>query len=186
MAGNIRSLWTELRAPTHPHVEAVTPNAGFPGGSVSEPSCQCRRCRFNSWVEKIPWIRKCQPTSVFLPGKSPRQKSLAGYSPWGHKRVWHNWATKQQHIPLQILWDLLVSFQLCANPHAGTISQLHLSSFCKPSATCPKASLWPLLWGLLKVQTHTCATQKNRGVKLKGRGFNALWEKPLIKKRWEP
>ena len=26
-----------------------------------------------------------QPTSVFLPGKSCRQRSLAGYSPWGHK-----------------------------------------------------------------------------------------------------
>ena len=26
-----------------------------------------------------------QPTSVFLPGKSHRQKSLVGYSPWGHK-----------------------------------------------------------------------------------------------------
>ena len=94
MAGNIRSLWTELRAPTHPHVEAVTPNAGFPGGSVSEPSCQCRRCRFNSWVEKIPWIRKCQPTSVFLPGKSHGQRSLPGYLPsMGLQRVGHNLAT---------------------------------------------------------------------------------------------
>ena len=26
-----------------------------------------------------------QPTPTFLPGKSSRQKSLAGYSPWGHK-----------------------------------------------------------------------------------------------------
>ena len=24
-----------------------------------------------------------QPTPVFLPGKSHRQKNLAGYSPWG-------------------------------------------------------------------------------------------------------
>ena len=95
MAGNIRSLWTELHAPTHPH-EAVTPNAGFPGGSVSEPSCQCRRCRFNSWVEKIPWIRKCQPTSVFLPGKSHGQRSPVGYSPRGYKRVRHDLTTKQQ------------------------------------------------------------------------------------------
>jgi len=27
------------------------------------------------------------PTPVFLPGKSPAQRSLAGYSPWGCKRV---------------------------------------------------------------------------------------------------
>ena len=31
------------------------------------------------------WRRKWQPTPVFLPGKSHRQRSLVGYSPWGHK-----------------------------------------------------------------------------------------------------
>ena len=31
---------------------------------------------------KIPWRRKWQPTSVFLPGKSHGQRRLAGYSPW--------------------------------------------------------------------------------------------------------
>ena len=29
----------------------------------------------------IPWRRQWQPTSVFLPGESPGQRSLAGYSP---------------------------------------------------------------------------------------------------------
>ena len=28
---------------------------------------------------------KVQPTPVFLLGKSHRQRSLAGYNPWGHK-----------------------------------------------------------------------------------------------------
>ena len=32
---------------------------------------------------KIPWRRKWQPTSVFLPGKFHGQGTLAGYSPWG-------------------------------------------------------------------------------------------------------
>ena len=45
----------------------------------------CRRCRFDSWVGKIPWSRKWQPTPVFLPGKFHGQRSLAGYSLWGHK-----------------------------------------------------------------------------------------------------
>ena len=36
------------------------------------------------------------PTPVFLPGKSREQRSLVGYSPWGHKRVGHDLATKQQ------------------------------------------------------------------------------------------
>ena len=33
----------------------------------------------------IPWRREWQPTPVFLPGKSHGQRSLVGYSPWGHK-----------------------------------------------------------------------------------------------------
>ena len=40
---------------------------------------------FNPWVGKIPWRRKWQPAPVFLPGESHGQRSLAGYSPWGHK-----------------------------------------------------------------------------------------------------
>ena len=57
---------------------------GFPGcASGKEPACQCRRCRFNPWVRKIPWRRAWQLTPVFLPGESCGQRSLAGYSPYG-------------------------------------------------------------------------------------------------------
>ena len=58
---------------------------------------QCRGRGFDLWVRKIPWRRKWQPTPVFLPGESHGQRSLVGYSPWGHKRVGHNLAIKQQH-----------------------------------------------------------------------------------------
>ena len=64
---------------------------GFPGGAVvKNPSAQCRKYRrhgFSPWVKKIPWSRKWQPTPVFLSGKSHGQRSLAGYSPWGHKKL---------------------------------------------------------------------------------------------------
>ena len=36
---------------------------------------------------KFPWRRKWQPTPVFLPGEYHGQRSLVGYSPWGHKRL---------------------------------------------------------------------------------------------------
>ena len=49
-----------------------------------------------SLVRKIPWRRKWLPSPVFLPRKSHGQRSLAGYSPRGCKRVGHNLATKQQ------------------------------------------------------------------------------------------
>ena len=55
---------------------------------VKESACQCRRQKrrgFDSWVRKIPWSRKQQPTPVFLPGKFHGQKSLGGYSPWNCK-----------------------------------------------------------------------------------------------------
>ena len=34
----------------------------------------------DQWVGKTPWRRGWQPTPVFLPGESHRQRSLAGYS----------------------------------------------------------------------------------------------------------
>ena len=63
-----------------------------------------------------PWRRKWQPTPVFLPGKSHGQRSLEGYSPWGHKEldmtehelldgVWHTVGTQQRVIiMLFFLW----------------------------------------------------------------------------------
>ena len=58
------------------------------GASGKESACQCReqkRRGFNPWVRKVPWRRAWQPTPVFLPGKSHRQRSLMGYSSCSHK-----------------------------------------------------------------------------------------------------
>ena len=46
-------------------------------------------CMQDPWVRKIPWRRAWQPTPVLLPRKSYGQRSLAGYSSWGH-RARHN------------------------------------------------------------------------------------------------
>ena len=46
---------------------------------------QCGRPRFDPWVGKIPWRRKWQPIPVLLPGEFHGGRSLASYSPWGHK-----------------------------------------------------------------------------------------------------
>jgi len=51
---------------------------------------------FDLWVGKILCTRKWQPTTVFLPGKSHIQRSLAGYSSWGFQRVGQDLAIKQQ------------------------------------------------------------------------------------------
>ena len=38
--------------------------------------------QFDSWTGKIPWRRKWQPTSVFLPGEFHGQRRLAGSRSW--------------------------------------------------------------------------------------------------------
>ena len=40
---------------------------------------------FNPWLGKIPWRREQLPTPLFWPGEFHGQRSLEGYSPWGHK-----------------------------------------------------------------------------------------------------
>ena len=60
-------------------------DTSFPGGSDNEESaCNARN------LGSIPGLRRSTrggdgPTQVFLPGESHGQRSLAGYSPWGHK-----------------------------------------------------------------------------------------------------
>ena len=50
-----------------------------------------------------PWRRKWQLTPIFLPAKSHEQGNLPGYSPWCHKRVGHERATKQQQSDI-VFW----------------------------------------------------------------------------------
>ena len=50
-----------------------------------ESACQCRRPRFDPWVGKTPGEGNGSPLQYSCPGKSHGQRSLAGYSPWGHK-----------------------------------------------------------------------------------------------------
>ena len=73
--------------------EISTSSRGFPGGtSGKESTCQCRRhkgCRFNPWIKKIPWSRAWQPTPVFLPGESHRQRNLGSVD--SESWTWLKW-----------------------------------------------------------------------------------------------
>ena len=81
--------------------------------SGKETACQCKRHGFDPWVRKIPWRREWLPTPIFLPGEFHGQRSLAGYSPWGHKRVRHDLAAEQKQ-PFFILFSRTLSIQyLC-------------------------------------------------------------------------
>ena len=61
---------------------------GFPSGSVvKNPPANAGDVGLISGSGRFLWRRKWQPTPVFLSGKSHGQRSLAGYSPWGHKEL---------------------------------------------------------------------------------------------------
>ena len=87
---------------------------------------QCRRPGFHLWVAKIPWRREQLPTPIFLPGEFYGQRSLAGYSPWGHKE---SDTTEQLSLLLHFFqkpWIGILS---------GTLTPKLLKGFkeCKPS-----------------------------------------------------
>ena len=104
--------------------------------SVKEFACQCRRQGFHPWSWKIPWTMKCQPTPVFLPGKSHGQRSLAGYSLWGYKE-WDMTATTAKTITWITLFMVCCLGNRKNKVHVYTeISQscyLNNNTYCKMS-----------------------------------------------------
>ena len=65
---------------------------GFPSGSGSkEPACKAGDLGLIPGSGRSP-EKGMAAIPLFLPGEFHGQRSLAGYSPWGHKE-WDNWAT---------------------------------------------------------------------------------------------
>ena len=52
---------------------------------AKDPLANAGDIRDDPWAGEIPWRRAWEPTPVFLPGESQRQRTPVGYSPWGHK-----------------------------------------------------------------------------------------------------
>ena len=91
---------------------------------------QCRRCRFDLWVGKIPWRRAWQSTPVFLPGEAHGQSSLADYGPCGLEES--STVNATEHICTHVLKSLfllncLFFFQFC---------QFLLYVFCSTIIRC--------------------------------------------------
>ena len=73
---------------------------GFPGGtSGKEPNSQGDSRDLTSTPREDSLEKGWQPTPVFLPGESHGQRSLVGYSPWGH--IESNTTEVTQHAGLQ-------------------------------------------------------------------------------------
>ena len=97
--------------------------------SGEESVCQCRRCGLNPWVRKIPWRRKWQPSSVFLPGKSHGQRSLAGYSSWGLQELDMTQQGNGNSLQYSCLENPVDRAAYQATDHGVAKSQTRLSDF---------------------------------------------------------
>ena len=73
---------------------------------------QCRRPRFDPWVQKIPWRRAWLPTPVFLSGGSHGQRSLVGYSPQTCKESDMTEVTEHARTHAHIFFIPSISFSL--------------------------------------------------------------------------
>ena len=83
--------------------------------SDKESTYQCRRykrCRFSSWVGETPWSKVMATLSSMLAWKIPGQRSLVGYSPWGHRRAGHDRATEHTCTQTQLFLQMLYSYML--------------------------------------------------------------------------
>ena len=73
----------------------LVPNEGFPGGSVvKNPPANTKHLGSIPGLGRSPGGGNGNPLQYSCLGNG--QRSLVGYSPWDHKRVGHNLATKQQ------------------------------------------------------------------------------------------
>ena len=56
------------------------------------------------WVRSLgredPLVKEMVPTPVLLPGEFPGQRSLGGYSPWGHKE-----SDVTEQLTISLSWD---------------------------------------------------------------------------------
>ena len=90
-----------------------------------------------SWVRKIPWRRKWQPTLVSLPRKSHGQRSLTGYSPWCHREsdtteMTYTQATTIIQWLYLILWSHSVQFS-----HSAVYDSLRPHGWQHARPPCP-------------------------------------------------
>ena len=122
-----------------------------------ESACQWRRhkrCGFNPWVRKIPWRWEWLPTPIFLPGKFHGQRSLGGYSPWGHKESdmteYTHTHTQACTFPLSIKDNLEYHYV-----HKVFIHLLrHNLSLVQFSSSAMSDSFWPMDYSMPGLPVH--------------------------------
>ena len=91
---------------------------------------ETQETRFDPWAGKLPWRRAWRPTPVLLPGESHGQRSLAGYSPGGHKEA--DMSERLQNTPV------LLSLGQCLGQDLSFIHQQRLTEQSLHSQDFPR------------------------------------------------
>ena len=82
------------------------------GSDGKESACNAGNPGSIPWSGRFTWRREWQPFWVFLPGKSHGQRSLVGYSLWGHKELdMTTWLT----FLLSVLWEHLMEKEMATH-----------------------------------------------------------------------
>ena len=117
---------------------------GFPGGSAVKnlPEVQETWVRFLGWED--PLEREWLPTPVFLPGESHGLRSLADYSPQGHKVSDMTEVTEHAHTEHSIQKPESVLIFFSHNPIQSTVNFNWLYS-----ANCLDSLFSPSFWFLV-------------------------------------
>ena len=147
------------------------------GSGVEYPSANARDTGvrgFDPWIRKIPWRKAWQLTSVFLPGESRRQRSLAGYNP-DSRRVRHAWRGWARSTIL-----LLRSTTFCVSVHQvmgvwvvsilGLLKILLLWTFVYKRTHC----MIPFIWNVQIREIHRGRKWISGFQRLRGRGMEGL------------
>ena len=110
-------------------------SVGFPGGAVKKPCLPKQEMWVASLGWEDTWRRKWQPTPVFLPVKSHGQRNMLGYSPWGHRRVRRDLATKPQQ-----------QIHLASRLHSPGYYKITNSGLSKSSKLLYLSACWNTAW----------------------------------------
>ena len=109
--------------------------------------------QFDPWVRKITWRREWQSTPVILPGEFRGQRSLAGYSPWGHKQSDMTESHTHTHTHTHTHNEMLFSLKekaVCMNDACMNLEDMNLSGI---NQTQGKMLYDLTMWNLKTVNT---------------------------------
>ena len=118
-----------IRFPEHPPSlkrAAITPIQAFLVALVVKNLC--RRYRwlgFDSWVGKVPWRRKRQPTPVFLTWRISRTEEPGGLQFMCSQRVTHDWSGWAHTHALMLIQSDLCPYEI-KSTHRHTQSEGHM------------------------------------------------------------